>query len=193
MLISRKRSTLPSTLPTLFIGSPEATMEKVICMKYLGVYISSDLSWSIHIDIITSKARRTFGFISTDSNVNSSVLTKLYTTLVRPLLEYCCAVWDPHLQKTLKNLNLYKGLHAKSVPRIGLHLTVTNFIFLTFLPLVIADYFSSSAQCTRFLTTPSPSQKTSSTSDQGSKPTLCQLAMCLQTHCILPTLTQTLL
>ena len=37
------------------------------------------------------------------------------------------------------------------------------------------------------------SQKTSSTSDQGSKPTLCRLAMCLQTHCILRTLTQTLL
>ena len=39
MLISRKRSSLASTLPTLFIGSPEATMEKVTCMKYLGVYI----------------------------------------------------------------------------------------------------------------------------------------------------------
>ena len=38
-------------------------MEKVTSMKYLGVHISSDLSWSIHIDIITSKARRTLGFI----------------------------------------------------------------------------------------------------------------------------------
>ena len=101
MLISRKRSSLASILPTLFIGSPEATMEKVTSMKYLGVHISSDLSWSTHIDIITSKARRTLGFIYRKfyRNVNSSVLTKLYTTLVRPLLEYCCAVWDPHLQK----------------------------------------------------------------------------------------------
>ena len=145
MLISRKRSSLASTLPTLFIGSPGATMEKVTCMKYLGVHISSDLSWSIHIGIITSKARRTLGFVyrkfyrnsykqsQVFSNMVSSVLTKLYTTLVGPLLEYSCVVWDPHLQKTLKNLNMYKGLHAKSVLRIGLHLTVTNFIFLTFL------------------------------------------------------------
>ena len=135
-------------------------MEKVTCMKYLGVHISSDLSWSIHFDIITSKARRTLGFVyrkfyrnsykqsQVFSIVVSSVLTKLYTTLVGPLLEYSCVVWDPHLQKTLKNM--YKGLHAKSVPRIGLHLTVTNFIFLTFLRLVITDYFASSAQCTRF-------------------------------------------
>ena len=159
MLISRKRSSLASILPTLFIGSPEATMEKVTSMKYLGVHISSDLSWSTHIDIITSKARRTLGFIHRKfyRNVNSSVLTKLYTTLVRLLLEYCCTRIS---KKTLTNLNLYKDLHAKSVPRIGLHLTVTNFMFLTFLPLVIADYSSSSAHCTRFLTTPSPSLKT---------------------------------
>ena len=152
MLISRKRSSLASTLPTLFIGSPEATMEKVTCMKYLGVHISSDLSWSIHIDIITSKARRTLGFIYRKSyrNVNSSMLTKLYTTLVHPLLNIAVQC-ETHISKnTLKNLNLYKGLHTKSVPRIGLHLTVTNFIFLTFLPLVIADYFSSSARCTKF-------------------------------------------
>ena len=71
----------------------------------------------------------------------------------------------------LTNLNLYRGLHAKSVPRIDLHPTVTNFIFLTFLPLVIADYFSSSGQCTKFLTTLSPSQKTWLTSGQGSKTT----------------------
>ena len=59
-------------------------MEKVTCMKYLGVYISSDLSWSIHIDIITSKARRTLGLIYRKfyRTGNSSVLTKLYTTFV---------------------------------------------------------------------------------------------------------------
>ena len=90
-------------------------MEKVTCMKYLGVYISSDLSWSIHIDIITSKARRTLGFIYRKfyRNVNSSVLTKLYTTLVRPLLEYCCAVWDPHLQKDIEKLESIQRLACK--------------------------------------------------------------------------------
>ena len=112
MLISRKRSSLPSILPTLFIGSPEATMEKVTSMKYLGVHISSDLSWSTDIDIITSKVRRTLGFIYRKfyRNVNSSVLTKLYTTLVRPLLEYCCAVWDPHLQKDIDKLESVQRL-----------------------------------------------------------------------------------
>ena len=115
MLISRKRSSLASTLPTVFIGSSEAIMEKVTSMKYLGVHISSALSWSIHIDIITSKARRTLGFIYRKfyGNVNSSVLTKLYTTLVRPLLEYCCAVWDLHLQKDIDKPESVQRLACK--------------------------------------------------------------------------------
>ena len=33
-------------------------MERVSNYKYLGVLISDDLSWSPHIDKITSKARR---------------------------------------------------------------------------------------------------------------------------------------
>ena len=45
--------------------------------------------------------------------MNSSVLTKLYTTLVRPLLEYCCAVWDPHLQKDIDKLGSVQRLACK--------------------------------------------------------------------------------
>ena len=112
MLISRKRSSLASILPTLFIGSPEATLEKVTSMKYLGVHTSSDLSWSTHIDIITSKARRTLGF-EILQKCELFGANKLYTTLVRPLLEYCCAVWDPHLQKDIDKLESVERLACK--------------------------------------------------------------------------------
>ena len=96
-------------------------------MKYLGVHTSSDLSWSVHVDIITSMARRTLGFIYRKfyRNVDSSVLTRLYTT---PMLEYCCAVCMHGIRifvKTSTNLSLHKDLHAKSAPRIGLHLIVS--------------------------------------------------------------------
>ena len=114
MLISRKRSSLASILPSLFIGSPDTIMEKVDSMKYLGVYISSDLSWCVHIDIITSKARRTLGFIHRKlyRYVDSSVLTRLYTTLVHPMLEYC-AVWDLHLCKDINKLESVQRLACK--------------------------------------------------------------------------------
>ena len=38
-------------------------LESVDCARYLGVSISKDLSWNIHISQIASKANRTFGFV----------------------------------------------------------------------------------------------------------------------------------
>ena len=128
----------------------------------MGVHISSDLSWSVHIDIITSKARRTLGFVYRKfyRYVNSSVLTNCIPSWFAPCLNVVVLCGTRISKKTLINLSPYKDLRAKSAPRIGLRLTVTNFTLLTFLLLVIADYSSSSAQCTRFLTRPSPSLKT---------------------------------
>ena len=38
-------------------------LESVTCAKYLGVDISSDLTWNSHVDRITGNANRTLGFI----------------------------------------------------------------------------------------------------------------------------------
>ena len=84
-------------------------------MKYLGVLISSDLSWSAHIETVVSKARKALGCIYRRfyRNAHTSVLTKLYTTLVRPLLEYCCVLWDPHLEKDIEKLESVQKLACK--------------------------------------------------------------------------------
>ena len=113
MLISRKRNSLAPILPPLCIGS--STIEKVSCMKYLGVLISFDLSWSAHIETVVSKARKALGCIYRRfyRNAHTSVLTKLYTTLVRPLLEYCCVPWDPHLEKDIEKLESVQKLACK--------------------------------------------------------------------------------
>jgi len=47
------------------------------------------MSWSARIDTVVYKARKTLGFIYRNfyRNMNTFVLTKLYTTSVHPLLE----------------------------------------------------------------------------------------------------------
>ena len=134
MLVSRKRSSLASSLHPLFIGSPSAIMEGH-WIKYLGVHISSDLSWSAHIDTVMSKARTTRCFIYRKfyRNVNTFVLTKLYTTLVHPLLEYSDAVWDLIFKRTSINWSQCKEEPARSVPRIGQLLIVITCVLLTIL------------------------------------------------------------
>ena len=75
----------------------DQVLESVRCAKYLGVDISSSLSWNSHIERIASTANRTLGFIRRNIKTKMSVIRETaYNTLVRPQLEYASAVWDPH-------------------------------------------------------------------------------------------------
>ena len=65
---------------------------------YLGVTVSHNLSWTLHIQEICKKARRVRGMIynSISKNTNDSLITlKLYTALVCPHLQYAAQVWNP--------------------------------------------------------------------------------------------------
>ena len=73
--------------------------------KYLGVDMSSDLSWNTHIDRITKKAYSMIGFLRRNLKVaNEKTKSDAYRTLVRPHMEYCCAVWSPFTASNIKKL-----------------------------------------------------------------------------------------
>ena len=99
MMISRKRyPTLPPH-PLMLNGQ---TLKKVECFKYLGLLLSSDLSWTPHITSICSKAKRLLGLLYRrfyNFVEDRNTLKQLYLSLVRPHLEYACPVWDPHTVK----------------------------------------------------------------------------------------------
>ena len=70
--------------------------------NYLGVTVSGNLTWNNHINSIANNGNRTLGFIRGNIRTSSLKAKSLaYTSLVRPQLEYCSTVWDPH-QLTLK-------------------------------------------------------------------------------------------
>ena len=76
-------------------------LERVESFKYLGILLSSDLSWSKHIESICTKARKLLGLLYRRFNKHAEppALFQLYLSLVRPHLEYASDVWDPHLLK----------------------------------------------------------------------------------------------
>ena len=58
--------------------------------------MSSDGSWSEHISIIVRRASLLSGWIfSVFRDRSPEVMLQLFKSLVRPILEYCCLVWDP--------------------------------------------------------------------------------------------------
>ena len=83
---------------------------------YLGVDIQNDLKWDTHINRITSSASKTLGFVR--RNLGSCTMeTKksAYTALVRPTLEYCSAVWDPHTNELTQKVGKIQRRAARLV------------------------------------------------------------------------------
>ena len=93
-------------------------LEHETSSKYLGVDITTDLSWDTHINRITKKASRMLGFIRRNLLVaNKTTKTNAYFSLVRPHLEYCCSIWNPHEIGQIKQLESIQRQAARYVCR----------------------------------------------------------------------------
>ncbi|KAK3099985.1 hypothetical protein FSP39_012969 [Pinctada imbricata] len=63
--------------------------------KHLGVTLSSDGKWSLHIDNICNSALKQINVLKKLKFVLSrNSLNRIYTTFILPLLEYACELWD---------------------------------------------------------------------------------------------------
>ena len=89
-------------------------LEVATSAKYLGVDISSSLSWNSHNDCITGNANRTLGYIRRNiKQKNKKMRETVYNTLVRPQLECAAPVWDPYTRKKHSSLKkLKEGPHS---------------------------------------------------------------------------------
>ena len=83
--------------------------------RYLGVILTQSLSWSRHISSICSKSRKILGLIFRHFYKHSSpeTIIRQYTTLVRPLLEYCFPVWSPSSSSQTIKLESVQSLAIK--------------------------------------------------------------------------------
>jgi len=90
-------------------------LERVKTATYLGVELSSDLTWAAHINKTCHKANRQLGFIRRNLPIRSThVKETAYKGLVRPILEYCSPVWDPHrIKKYRYNLEMVQRRAAR--------------------------------------------------------------------------------
>ena len=84
--------------------------------KYLKVTVSSDLSWSKHVENTIKKATTSLNFLKRNLHgCPTGVKDQCYKSLVRPILEYSSCVWDPHTQRNVKKLAMVQGKAARFV------------------------------------------------------------------------------
>ena len=122
MPITRSRNLLQTHLTVDGIQ-----LETVYSTKYLGVNISSDLTWGQHISI-TCKKKSQVTPRFTSPEVSSSQPPGPFKTVLKrdlPKLEYCSSVWDPHQAKYISMLESVQKFGCRVILQ-GMELRLSN-------------------------------------------------------------------
>ena len=103
MLVTKKRDNLIQPLQLCLDGVP---LTRVYSYKYLGITLTSNLSWSPHIINCCNKTRRLIGLLYRQfyENATSPTLLKLYCNFIRPHLEYAAIVWNSAQKGDIESL-----------------------------------------------------------------------------------------
>ena len=87
-------------------------LETVTEEKDLGVFVSEDLKWEKQCSYAVSKANKVLGMIKRNFvDRSKEIIIPLYKSLVRPHLEYCSQIWNPHFNKDVK---LIEGVQRRA-------------------------------------------------------------------------------
>ena len=90
------------------------------CCKYLGIIIRSDFSWADQVNYTVQKAWMALHFIThTVKKGNTNTKSLAYTSLVRPILEYRVACWDPYRECLIRALDHVQNKAAKFAHYLG--------------------------------------------------------------------------
>ena len=75
----------------------QTLLEKVKTTKYLGVNLSCDLKWNTHVQKTCAKANSVLNLLRRNFHkCSQKSKEQAYNSLVRPILEYASAIWDPY-------------------------------------------------------------------------------------------------
>ena len=87
--------------------------------KDLGVYVDTGLTFEKHIETVVNQANRMIVLIRRSyTYLDSQSLLKLYTSLVRPTLEYANAAWTPILRRDQILLENVQRRAPKLIPEL---------------------------------------------------------------------------
>jgi len=87
-----------------FLGGTK--LERVAVEKDLGIWISHDLSWNHHVEIVMSRAQQMLNLLHRTCKDMTDIRTKklFYITWVWSRLEYASVVWSPYTKRNITSL-----------------------------------------------------------------------------------------
>ena len=83
----------------------EHRLERTTCERDLGVIISNNTKWTTHCSNVSNKANFVTSTLKRAfATRNVEVWKRLYTTYIRPHVDYAAAVWSPHAKKDIATI-----------------------------------------------------------------------------------------
>ena len=105
-----------NSLTRLYTISGQILHEVSIARYLVGVSITNNLNWSRHVALTTKKANGTVAFLRRNLKAcPEKIKENAYTILVRPVLEYGAAMWDPYLGKGIPSIEKVQRCAARFV------------------------------------------------------------------------------
>jgi len=93
---------------------------KVNCCKYLGIVLRNDLRWADQVNNTVQKAWKALHFVMRIvKKGNKNRKSVACTSLVRPILEYGAACWDPYRECQIIALDRVQNKAAKFAHHVG--------------------------------------------------------------------------
>ena len=85
----------------------------------LGILVSSDKSWSPHIEQTAQSARKMASWLlSAFCDRTPTVMLTLYKSMVRSRLEYCCPVWNPVKISEIQKIENVQRCFVRKIARL---------------------------------------------------------------------------
>ena len=94
-------------------------IQETVAEKDLGVMVDDELTFHTHIDTAVKRANQTLGLIKrTFTRISRDTLPILFTTIVRPLLEYGNVIWHPRFKAEAVKVEKVQRRATKLIPEI---------------------------------------------------------------------------
>ena len=98
-----RKKDLPIDLPVLRLNG--IAIEKVECVRYIGVMLDSFLSYKQHVDSICTKLSRLFGvFTHLRHKIPQTYARQIYYSTIFPHVNYCLEIYGSCVPKIMKTL-----------------------------------------------------------------------------------------
>ena len=112
---------LPFTSGLIEYTTPSGfTIEPKPVVKDLGDYLSSDYSWTTHINKMVTSARRIAAWVlGVFKDRSKTTMLQLWKSLVRCQVEYCCPLWNPRRLEDIKTIEDVQRFFTKRIAHFG--------------------------------------------------------------------------